>query len=124
MDLFGNKRAVLENLIKSQAKTIARQQASELALHRKLRDIDQLIYAMGQCSSWEEMRPIFAKLKHNCDVRMIEESGRIKRVLIPEMQKAYGSDPTSDLVLKEVSGSKHKHELHTPLPDSNWKDQT
>lgn len=93
MDLFNKKARALENVINSQKATIRRQQASELVLQRKLRDIDQLVFAMGQCSSWEQMQPIFAKLKQGTDQRMIDESNRIKQVLIPEMQKAYRSGP-------------------------------
>lgn len=64
-------------------------EASELALMVKIRDMDQLIFSMSQCSSWDQMQPIFAKLKTSTDKRMIDESNRIKQVLIPEMQKAY-----------------------------------
>lgn len=99
MDLFGKKARALENLIASQKATIRRQAASELAAQRKIRDMDQLIYAMGQCTSWEQMQPIFAKLKHACDVRMIEESDRIKAILIPEMQKAYRLNPAEESVI-------------------------
>lgn len=89
MDLFGKKAHALENVINSQKATIRRQGASELALQRKLRDIDQLVFAMGQCTSWEQMQPIFLKLKQGTDQRMIDESNRIKQVLMPEMQKTY-----------------------------------
>lgn len=90
MDLFNKRKLTnLETQINSQKATIRRQQASELSLQRKLRDIDQLVFAMGQCSSWEQMQPIFAKLKQGTDQRMIDESNRIKQVLIPEMQKVY-----------------------------------
>lgn len=90
MDIFNRRKvAELESLITSQTTTIRRQAASELALQRKLRDMDQLIFAMGQCTSWGQMQPIFAKLKTFTDSRMIEESNRIKEILIPEMQKAY-----------------------------------
>lgn len=89
MDLFGKKAKALENVIASQSTTIRRLAANELSAQRKIRDMDQLIFAMGQCTSWEEMRPIFVKLKTFTDQRMIDESDRIKQVLIPEMQKAY-----------------------------------
>lgn len=89
MDLFGKKAKALENVIASQKTTIRRLAASELEAQRKIRDMDQLVFAMGQCTSWDEMRPIFAKLKTFTDARMIDESNRIKQVLIPEMQKAY-----------------------------------
>lgn len=89
MDLFGKKATALETVINSQKATIRRLAASELEAHRKIRDMDQLIFAMSQCSSWEQMKPIFIKLQAMADKRMIDESNRIKQVLIPEMQKAY-----------------------------------
>lgn len=89
MDILGKKVKALENVIKSQAATIRRQSKSELALMVKIREMDQLIFSMSQCTSWEQMQPIFAKLKILTDARMIDESNRIKQVLIPEMQKAY-----------------------------------
>lgn len=91
MDLFGKKATTLENVINSQKATIRRLAASELEAQRKIRDMDQLIFAMGQCSNWPEMQAIFIKLKDMTDARMIDESNRIKQVLIPEMQKAYRS---------------------------------
>lgn len=90
MDIFGRKKiAALENVIKSQSATIRRQNASELAAQRKIREMDQLIFAMYQCTSWEQMQPIFIKLQAMADARMIDESNRIQHLLIPEMQKAY-----------------------------------
>ena len=64
-------------------------EARELALAVKIREMDQLNFTMSQCVSWTDMRPVFAKLKTFTDARMIDESYRIKTVLIPEMQKAY-----------------------------------
>lgn len=88
---FGNKSKIveLENIAKSQTATIRRIAANELAAQRKLRDMDQLIFAMSQCTSWDQMQPIFLKLKTLTDARMIDESNRIKNVLVPEMQKVY-----------------------------------
>lgn len=97
MDLFGKKARALENVIASQSTTIRRLAASELSAQRKLRDMDQLIFAMGQCTSWEQMQPIFAKLKTLTDQRMIDESNHIKQVLIPEMQKAYREPEAKEL---------------------------
>lgn len=98
MDIFGRKKiAALENVIKSQSATIHRQNTSELAVHRKIREMDQLIFAMYQCSSWEQMRPIFIKLQAMADARMLSESHRIQQVLIPEMQKTYRGVPLKEL---------------------------
>lgn len=101
MDIFGRKRiAELEKALEDQDLAMimrlkdaiskaALLERSEMVLMSKIRDMDQLIFSMSQCTSWEEMQPIFAKLKTFTDARMIDESNRIKQVLIPEMQKAY-----------------------------------
>lgn len=101
MDIFGRKRiAELEKALEDQDLAMVVQlkdaitkaallQRSEQALTVKIREMDQLIFSMSQCTSWEEMRPIFAKLQAMAGARMIDESDRIKQVLIPEMQKAY-----------------------------------
>lgn len=98
MDLFGKKRQILEKAIETQRGQLAQGSIREMDLQRKIRDMDQLIFSMSQCTSWEEMRPIFAKLKTFTDARMIDESNRIKTLLIPEMQKAYRIDPTEESV--------------------------
>ena len=79
MDLFGRKAK----------QEIAKLEASELQLMGQIREMDQLIYRMSQCTSWESMRPIFNELQAPAERRMREESNRIRDVLIPEMKKAY-----------------------------------
>lgn len=99
MDIFGKKRIAelekeLSNITacyRNETNEINRLEASEYQLMTKIREMDQLIFAMSQCTSWEQMQPIFAKLKTFTDARMIDESNRIKQVLIPEMQKTYRS---------------------------------
>jgi hypothetical protein len=97
MDLFNRKRIVqledkimlLENVISARRADINRLEASELRLMGEIRDMDQLIFQMGQMDSWARQRPIFNKLQAKTEHRMRDESNRIKTLLIPEMQKAY-----------------------------------
>ncbi len=90
MDLFGKKKTLAQaNVIKAQALTIAKLEASELQLMGQIRDMDQLIFNIQQCSSWEQMRPLFNKLQEPMERRKQLESERIQAVLIPEMKKAY-----------------------------------
>lgn len=109
---FGNKTKIveLENRAKSQGDTIRRLAANELAAQRKLREMDQLVFAMSQCTSWDQMQPIFLKLKTFTDARMIDESNRIKNVLIPEMQKAYREPPLPE----------QDEETRSKLPTGKW----
>lgn len=89
MDILGRKTKALEAVITSQRKTIAKQQEAELVLMAKLREMDQLVHQMSQCSSWLGMQPLFADLNNLTTRRMRAESDRIATVLIPEMKKAY-----------------------------------
>lgn len=99
MDLFGRKRiAELERANTNLNRRLQQWENDhdatidrEMSLIQRIREMDQLIFAMSQCSSWTEMQPIFAKLKTFTDARMIDESRRIESVLIPEMRKAYRS---------------------------------
>ena len=89
IDLFGKKAKARENVIKAQAKAIAKLEASELRLMGQIREMDQLIFNMSQGTTWAEQRPYFNKLLEGTNERMRLESDRIKTILIPEMQKAY-----------------------------------
>lgn len=89
MDLTGRKQRALENVIKAQAATIKKLEASELALMGQIREMDQLIFQMSQCDSWARMQPLFDELLCDTRQRMTKESQRIQTALLPEMQKAY-----------------------------------
>lgn len=74
-----------------------------LRLVALLRNQDQLIFRMGQCQSWEQMRPIFAELLQDTMRRMQDESNRIRALMIPEIRKAYLNDapPAQGLIEKK-----------------------
>lgn len=86
MDLFGRKAqariAELEGIIELH-------EEQKLQLILDIRTMDQLIFQMSQCSSWQQMQPLFASLKIETDTRMHDESNRIQELLIPELKKAY-----------------------------------
>lgn len=93
MDLFGRKR--IQELEQANANLNRRLEQWEkdgldnMNLMSKIRDMDQLIFSISQCTSWAQMQPIFARLKDMTDQRMIDESARIRDILIPEMKKVY-----------------------------------
>lgn len=104
MDLFGRKRiADLEEALADRErllnitqmgwaesnKEIDKLEQSELDLMGTIRNMDQLIYNMSQCTGFEGMRPFFNELLECTNKRMADESDRIKTALIPEMRKAY-----------------------------------
>lgn len=91
MDIFGHKAKIKGQaaIIAGHEAKIAALESSELNLMVQIRDMDQLIFRMSQCTSWDQMRPIFNQLQAPVEKRMSDESDRIKTLLIPEMQKAY-----------------------------------
>lgn len=60
-----------------------------LRLVATIRQMDQRIFRMSQCSSWDQQRPIFQELLADTNLRMQNESRRIQTLLIPEIRKAY-----------------------------------
>jgi hypothetical protein len=76
----------LENRL-VQAHTDAEQ--AQTSLMMDIREMDQLVYQMGQCSSWPIMQPYFAKLQALCSRRQNAESDRVRAILVPEIRKVY-----------------------------------
>jgi nucleoside-specific outer membrane channel protein Tsx len=64
-------------------------EASELKLMGQIREMDQLIFQMGQQTDWANQHGYFLQLQAQTERRMKLESDRIATLLIPEMQKAY-----------------------------------
>ena len=58
-------------------------------LVRTIRDMDEQIFKMSQCTTWEQMRPNFANLSEGMMVRKRTESDRIGELLRPELIKTY-----------------------------------
>ncbi len=54
-----------------------------------IRAMDQLIYQMTQCSSWESMRPYFNQLQASASDRQRTESDRINNLLRGELLSVY-----------------------------------
>src|SRR6266550_1436953 len=70
------------------------QDEENLHLAATLRQMDQLIFRMSQCQSWEQMRPIFMELLDGTMARMQQESDRIQMLMIPEIRKVYATPQT------------------------------
>ena len=58
-------------------------------LVRTIRDMDEQIFKMSQCTDWAAMRPNFANLSEGMMVRKRQESDRIGELLRPELIKTY-----------------------------------
>lgn len=58
-------------------------------LVRTIREMDDKIFQMGQCASWNEMRKYFNPLHDDMTSRKVTESRRIKDLLLPELNATY-----------------------------------
>jgi multidrug resistance efflux pump len=65
-------------------------------LVRTIRDIDEQIYKMSQCTSWAVMRPNFLNLEEGMISRKRAESDRIGELIRPELIKTYGTEETKE----------------------------
>jgi uncharacterized coiled-coil protein SlyX len=98
MDLFGKKRiAELEATITQLQSTLSAMSLQRDAaknqveyLVRTIRNMDEQIYKMSQCTSWSVMRPNFLNLEEGMIARKRAESDRIGELIRPELIKTYG----------------------------------
>ncbi len=60
-----------------------------LRLVALLRQQDQLLYKVSQCTTWEQMRPYLRELCDDMYVRMNAESDRIRILMIPQIREVY-----------------------------------
>lgn len=58
-------------------------------LVRTIREMDDKIFAMSQCSDWPQMRKYFTPLSEGMTARKVVESRRITELLVPELAKTY-----------------------------------
>src|SRR5882724_32483 len=88
-----------------------------LKLVSDLRWVDQRIYRMSQCMTWQQMQPIFEELLAETNRRMKEESDRIRMLLVPEIVRTYAK-PTE----KDTAADRHPR-LEGPGDASGPHDQ-
>ena len=55
----------------------------------EIRNMDQLIFRMSQCTDWPSMRPIFNELQARQERRQRKESDRITNILRRELISVY-----------------------------------
>ena len=104
MDLFGNKR--IAELEKANANLNRRLQnwedqwkernpdalrAQVEYLVRTIRNMDEQIYKMSQCSTWPQMQPNYRNLEEGMISRKRAESDRIGDLIRPELIKTYNA---------------------------------
>lgn len=87
-DIFGRKRIRdLEHdiAIQNGQLDVAAEIASDL--RRQLREQDEKIWMMSQCTDWKSMQPIFAKILDETNYRKQMESRRIGSIINSELNK-------------------------------------
>jgi uncharacterized coiled-coil protein SlyX len=72
-------------------------------LVRTIRNMDEQIYKMSQCDSWNAMRPHFNDLSEGMISRKRAESDRISDLLRPELQRVYGAPKSTT---RQIGGKK------------------
>jgi uncharacterized coiled-coil protein SlyX len=58
-------------------------------LVRTIRQMDDQIWQMSQCTDWHQMRPYFVTLSDGMTARKVAESNRISDVLRPQLIETY-----------------------------------
>lgn len=90
MDLLGRKRiAQLLGTIEQQDEELAKANQTIREMAATIREMDQRIFRMSQCTDWSSMRPIFNELQTDTEARMRKESDRIKDVMRRELLEVY-----------------------------------
>lgn len=90
-----SKTSVLEEELRA-----SRNQVEYLV--RTIREMDDKIFAMSQCTDWGQMRPYFNTLHDGMTARKVAESNRIADILRPQLLETY--KPTNDI--KKIGSSK------------------
>lgn len=58
-------------------------------LVRTIRDMDDKLFSISQCSDWPSMRPRIAALVDEMTARKVEESKRINSIITRELHSTY-----------------------------------
>jgi len=58
-------------------------------LIRTIRQTDDIIFSISQCTNWESMRPRVAQLTDQMTARKVAESNRITSLVTEELRKVY-----------------------------------
>lgn len=64
-------------------------------LIKTIRDTDQIIFSISQCTNWESMRPRVAQLTDQMTARKVAESNRINDLISGELRSTYKPIPTA-----------------------------
>jgi hypothetical protein len=104
MDIFGRKR--IAELKKANANLNRRlgewedqwkeRNAENIGLRnqveylvRTIRQTDDIIFSISQCTNWESMRPRVAQLTDQMTARKVAESNRVNQLVIEEIRSVY-----------------------------------
>jgi hypothetical protein len=97
MDLFGRRRiAQLEESLAQKddeytalASQLRAAQNQVEYLIRTIRQTDDIIFSISQCTNWESMRPRVAQLTDQMTARKVAESNRITQLVTEEIRSVY-----------------------------------
>lgn len=88
MDLFNTKALATANArIAGLEREITHIANDRDIMAHNIRTMDDLIFAMAQCSDWTQMRPHFQMLQARMEARRQHESDRIQSVIFGELTR-------------------------------------
>ena len=88
-----NKRmAALEAEVVDLKRQLAAKENQITYLIRTIRQTDDIIYSISQCTSWESMRPRVAQLTDQMTSRKVAESNRINDLIVGELKQTYAPE--------------------------------
>ncbi len=88
MDLFNTKTlAEMAKVLNESQRENGRLQGDLGICRLIIRDMDKMIFQMGQQTSWNAMQPIFAQLLKGTEHRMKVESERINSIVQHELNR-------------------------------------
>jgi hypothetical protein len=70
---------------------MTREEELILKLTADLRRMDQYIYRMSQCPDHKRFMDVFREALIETEARMLDESNRIRAVLVPEIVRTYAT---------------------------------
>lgn len=85
-----NKRLLeLESQVIDLQRQLAAKETQITYLIRTIRGMDDIIFSISQCTSWESMRPRVAQLTDQMTSRKVAENDRISSLIQGELHQTY-----------------------------------
>lgn len=98
-----SKALLLESELAELKRQLLAKENQITTLIRTIRDTDQIIFSISQCTDWTSMRPRVAQLTEQMMVRKAAESKAIGNVIEQRLHEVYSEESTA---LKQITKGK------------------